>query len=1118
MRRRWLGLAWALLCAALALSISAPAAAVPYPALHFRHLDAEAFPAERAFSALHQDAQGYLWVATYFGVHRYDGARLRSYAGCTQQGVAGGAYTTQGQFLEGEDGALWNLAYEALGRIHPEEGRMVCFPVPHGATGPAYIAQGVLDAQGRPVLATGQGLLRFDARTQRYETLFRPALLKSTPALWLRPEPGGYWFVYGQDLWWVPERGAARLAYRFPTAEYFDARLSFRDVHGALCAARGGRPECLGHDGVLRTYRDAQGQALAQCSSYQLDGDGRLWALCGQVLFRQSDASRPLMERVARLGDGPSANDVIVLDGRGVLWASLPAGLWLVDTHTLARRFLPHARQRPDAPRPSEGGTILFLEDRAGGMWTAGGGVGLSRATPEPPPIRHLRLPDPPRGHPVSQMVRAIHEDRYAGGRVLYVATYDREPWRLTLDARGDVAHAERLPLDAGREPPYASEQRALLRDARGDLWYGGIGGLWRWHAGRRRFEHLALAAAGAPEPVVQQLFERPDGSVWVLSDQGLARMPDALRARPTAPGRHAAVPMNWQAPPSHAEDASGHAIYAPSFVDGRGAWCLATWWGLLRYDPDAPASERWKRWHAADGLGHEVLHGVVERRPGDYWLATRGAGLTRLQGGLDAPRFSVHGLDAGLPDPVIYGLLADRTGALWLTHNRGLTRWDPDRGSMRHFGLGDGVQALEFNNGQAHLGASGHLYFGGTNGVNRIAPWALAEPRTPPHLAPGLVRVDGQSLAWAQVPGQLPAQTQLLEFSWSSVDASFASDLRVRYRLRGADAAWQAAGSAGIARYVRLAPGEYQFDIGVSNDGERWAATQTLRFEILAPWWRRPVPLLAAAVALGALALAYVLRQRRRRDRLRQALAAQREQLDLQHAELLQLREREVALAERCALAQDMHDGLGYNLRRAMAAAGRLRAPGERVVMLLEDCMAELHLMVDARHSGDEPLSAYLAQLRHRSAQVCEDAGLAMEWRTGPLHLAETLSVHARLNLGRLLMEAISNVLRHSQADVLHVEIVEIPPRAKDGDSGLAVRIRDDGCGFDVDEPRAAGAGLRSMRARAAQLGARLTLSSQTGLGTCVELRLPLRVDQEALDAQADLPRSVEALPGASA
>jgi PAS domain S-box-containing protein len=79
--------------------------------------------------------------------------------------------------------------------------------------------------------------------------------------------------------------------------------------------------------------------------------------------------------------------------------------------------------------------------------------------------------------------------------------------------------------------------------------------------------------------------------------------------------------------------------------------------------------------------------------------------------------------------------------------------------------------------------------------------------------------------------------------------------------------------------------------------------------------------------------------------------------------------------------------------------------------------------------------------------------------------------------NLLRLAQEAINNALRHARASAIDIIL-------RYESNYLSLRIRDNGCGFDLTQP-IHGFGIGTMRQRADYLGTTLTIASQLGIGT---------------------------------
>jgi signal transduction histidine kinase len=97
--------------------------------------------------------------------------------------------------------------------------------------------------------------------------------------------------------------------------------------------------------------------------------------------------------------------------------------------------------------------------------------------------------------------------------------------------------------------------------------------------------------------------------------------------------------------------------------------------------------------------------------------------------------------------------------------------------------------------------------------------------------------------------------------------------------------------------------------------------------------------------------------------------------------------------------------------------------------------------------------------------------------------------SPETRAVLYRVALEALTNVRKHANASMVDVLLER-------RGAGVAVRVRDDGTGFDLPPPDVAASqghiGLVSMRERAEAAGGRFTLQSEPGAGTIVEFWMP--------------------------
>jgi signal transduction histidine kinase len=209
-------------------------------------------------------------------------------------------------------------------------------------------------------------------------------------------------------------------------------------------------------------------------------------------------------------------------------------------------------------------------------------------------------------------------------------------------------------------------------------------------------------------------------------------------------------------------------------------------------------------------------------------------------------------------------------------------------------------------------------------------------------------------------------------------------------------------------------------------------------------------------------------------------------------------LSEQHARLAERTRLARDLHDSVKQHIfavsMQVGAALSQLEHKPEKTRQHLQTAdeliyeaqqelntlISELRLPDEERIQDDEEasaamLSAYvLTWSRQNSLPV--DLDIA-----GDIPLPPALA----LALLRVLQEALSNVLRHSQAT--HTSIALSREQGQ-----VILTIRDNGAGFTPAARGSPGMGLHSMRERMEELGGNCEVHSQPDRGTWITARVP--------------------------
>ena len=194
----------------------------------------------------------------------------------------------------------------------------------------------------------------------------------------------------------------------------------------------------------------------------------------------------------------------------------------------------------------------------------------------------------------------------------------------------------------------------------------------------------------------------------------------------------------------------------------------------------------------------------------------------------------------------------------------------------------------------------------------------------------------------------------------------------------------------------------------------------------------------------------------------------------------------------ERLRIRRDLHDELGPMLAaqglKLAAARQVIRTRPEKAESLVDDVLQQSQQTVaDIRrlvHGLRPPALDQLGLVEAiRDLARSHGGGPALEIFTPPEGLPR-LPAAVEVSAYRIILEAWNNVFKHARAGRCIVVF-------QAEQEMLVVSIQDDGIGMPKEYR--SGVGLRSMRARAQEIGGRLDVESVRPHGTCITARLPL-------------------------
>ncbi|HTN07029.1 hybrid sensor histidine kinase/response regulator transcription factor [Agriterribacter sp.] len=353
-------------------------------------------------------------------------------------------------------------------------------------------------------------------------------------------------------------------------------------------------------------------------------------------------------------------------------------------------------------------------------------------------------------------------------------------------------------------------DKQPMLEDSKGNIWFPGLGGAFTRITATGKIDTFSInnnpAKPMLTKALCTALYEDAKGIFWMGTDEGFAKV-----------------------------DFAGNPASQPKI----------TWY---YNNPDNRNSLNYN--HVSCFLDDPA-------EPDKYlWICTKGGGLNRLD--KTSGDFFYLTTKDGLPNDVVYGILADDAGNIWGSTNKGIfsllanTSKDSTHWIFRNFTKANGLQDDEFNTGAYAKLPNGNLAFGGVNGLNIFNPKEILTAGFMPNVFITDILVNNQPILPTDKNGVMQNTIEqskditltylqdILTLEFSSLDFTAPAQNKYRYQLVGVDKNWVESGTRRTATYLHLPAGKYVFKVQGSNSQGTWSdKVAELKITMLPPWWR---------------------------------------------------------------------------------------------------------------------------------------------------------------------------------------------------------------------------------------------------------------------------------------
>ena len=639
----------------------------------------------------------------------------------------------------------------------------------------------------------------------------------------------------------------------------------------------------------------------------------------------------------------------------------------------------------------SNGAVMSIYEDRSGALWFGTLSGGINRFDRKSQNFLHISHNESDAGSISNNIVLSICEDHTG---TLWVGT-DGGGLNLRKPGTYFFEHYFQNPSGAG-----SNSITAIFEDRNGKIWIGtdpgantAVGGVFTYDRNANSFipfNEIILNGGG-----ITSFYEDRYRDLWISTSV------DGVRRILSTNGdiKKYKYDKNTQG------SLSGNSVFAIYEDKFSNIWIGTIGKGVNVFDRK---SESFKTFinnpEDTNSISNNSIWCFGEDNNGTLWMGTWGGGLNRFNR-LDET-FKSFTVKNGLPSNVIYSIIPDKEGNLWLSTSHGLAKFNTTNYSCKTYDNSNGLQNIEFNQGAFCLSKDGRFYFGGTNGITTFYPENIKENQfVPPivltnfnvfdkplHLDKSINSIEEITLSYEQ---------NFFSFEFAALDFTAPDKNQYAYKLDGVDKDWVYTGSRRFANYTDVTPGEYIFRVKGSNNDGLWNEKEATVTIIITPpfwqtWWFRIFIILFA----GGLLYSFY------RYRLNKLLEVER---------------------TRVRIARDLHDEVSATITGivyfsnaiANEIGNRITPMLKKLLSLINESATEVQESMSdiiwSINPENDRWDTILPKFRRYASDLCESKDIQYDIQIPKFISNKELSMERRRNLWLIFKEMVTNVVKHS-------------------------------------------------------------------------------------------------------
>lgn len=783
-----------------------------------------------------QDQEGFMWFGTKDGLSRYDGYEFKTYRYDPFDATSLSGNTITTLFLD-KSGHLWVGTYgSGLNLYDNRKDYFVHVDLnKSGKVNSQNINKITEDVHGNIWVATdGQGLFKITFHKENNNS----ANYSVAHYIHEQDKQSIYSdFVLSvfadsqKNIWISTIKGGLQIA------QEIEGKVKFEPVDYKMLVVK----KKIQKDGIHFAESDNAGVEASTLyppgGTWYEDKEGYLWIGTTSGLLKIDRQRKKIFYydivgagnsdgHALSIQNGPSINGT----SQNELWFGMMNGIGIFNLKTQVLQFI---QNDPKQVNSLQIGKIMAVyHDKAGNIWLGSSGAGLSKYDP-----LSNKFPYP----------LYTSNDKKFTSHDLSIRAFFQYPGKDTLliGTNEGLYIANTLTRDISKIPENSIQIiYAITRAADANVWIANNNGLVLFDPFTRHVHNYypRYLKQQRADNRIFKVFEENSNTLWLLNANSIIRFNVTEKSFTFYDFYKGEI--NPYSEPS----------YGDIIQDNKGNLWIGTSQGLFYFDTTSHKFTQYiNQPKNLFSLSFNTVRSLAADplQPEKYlWIGTAGGGLNRLD---IATKKFIHFTDKnGLSNNVVYGILADKSGKLWLSTNKGISKFDPKTLKFQNYDPSSGIQSNEFNSNAYYKSSDGKFYFGGIRGFNSFYPEKIETDRYEPPVVFTDFKLLDQSIHPGDKTGLLQNSISATKyitlaydqnnfsFEMSALDFREPADNRYQYQLEDLNKKWIPIGTRRTLTFSNLSPGKYILHVRAANNDGVWNEKITsITIIIKSPWWK---------------------------------------------------------------------------------------------------------------------------------------------------------------------------------------------------------------------------------------------------------------------------------------